>query len=178
MKIKEITNNKPLLKIAYQLRHETFCKQLGWVKKDKDKHDRGAFHFGIFTDNDNEMVGYFRLIPAYQQFTIEKEFSFLVMSPSSFKKPLGSVEISKLCWHKVLFKDIFYTIIEEFGMWMYQNGLRFVFFVTTKKIYELVSKKFSLVPIGQSLISDSFACYLDVYDDRNVDFFKMVNFKI
>ncbi len=86
---------------AFALRHEIFCRTLKWVPEDfslleRDEYDAHAIPFGVM-NRERKLLGYLRLIPAKNDFMLQKEFSNLLGPNESIRHADDTAEISRLC---------------------------------------------------------------------------------
>src|SRR5512143_3333869 len=75
--VRSVTSREDFLK-SFLLRHEVFCRELGWVPVqpdglEVDGYDSRAAGFGVFNGAD-ELEAYLRLVLPGDQFMTEKEF--------------------------------------------------------------------------------------------------------
>lgn len=138
--------------MAYQLRHNVFCEELGWREQTQsgleiDSYDTNAVFFAVF-DKRQEMVASLRLILPGDTFMLEKEFSCLVSKSAGIKKQSDRAEVSRLCvapqarngiiscnfqLHTVsmfLYKSVYH--------WCLVNHIRYLYFVVEDKVCRLL----------------------------------------
>ena len=86
---------------AYLLRKQIFCDHLQWVPSkneriETDIYDGHAILMGALDQQDN-VVGTVRIIPAGRPMMIEKNFVSLIAASHRIKKEPNTIEISRLC---------------------------------------------------------------------------------
>lgn len=125
---------------AYKLRKKIYCDQLGWVasklnKIEIDIYDEKATLIGVL-NNQNEVIGTVRIIPAVQKMMIEKEFSTLVSPVHVIKKNKNAAEISRLCVDYCispkLKKKVSRALYKSIERWSILHHVRYLYFVITR----------------------------------------------
>ena len=104
-----------VLSRCYQLRHDYFVKQRGWVTatnadaEERDGYDDRALHLAVFSGE--EVAAYLRVLPhdPGQGFMLDHEFSALLSEHERAELPrAGAIEISRLVcrWQSARQSDI------------------------------------------------------------------------
>jgi len=134
---------------AYQLRHQVFCRELGWVPAQEggleiDEYDRFAIPFGIL-DRQGGVKGYLRAVRGDQGFMIEREFSQMVDKSHPIRKVADTVEISRLCvvpgerGRPSGEYPVFMVLTKGLYRWCLQNGVRYLYLVVEQRVHRLLS---------------------------------------
>lgn len=157
-------HEKSELEQAFRLRHEIFCRELGWVAPqgsglEVDGYDLDAVHFGVF-DGKGGLNAYLRLVITERPFMLEDIFGYLVGDGHVLRKDPGTAEISRLCVSPDARER---KVSDNFGshgasmllykgvyLWCRERGVRHLYLVVEERILRLLKLcGFPCRPVGK-----------------------------
>lgn len=136
---------------AYQLRHQIFAEELGWVPsndnhKEIDVYDKRCVQVGIFTPN--RLIACLRIHFSTDCFMLEKEFKTVIGDHEIIKTP-QTIEVTRFCIANDVRKS---QVITEYGTfpivmalekafynWCRANGKDIVYMVVSKHFFRLLN---------------------------------------
>jgi len=157
--IREIEEKKDFLK-AYRLRHMVYCESLKWVDQSSDcleidSYDLCSVSLGVFSDED-DLLGYVRIIPSNHTFMLEKEFRRLIPDDYIIRKGPDTAEITRLTTlvpvhlTSALQKKVSSLLYKGIYHWSLMNGVRYLYFVVEERFLRVLKRLgFPCLEVGQ-----------------------------
>jgi acyl homoserine lactone synthase len=137
--VKELKSNEEKIQ-AYQLRHEIFHDELGWVeaienRQEIDKYDNNAIMMGVYNEK-HELIGTARIIYSSSPMMIEKEFADLVSESHTIRKNKDPFEVTRFGIKKSVRNKVkgkaSLALYKGLYLWSLLNDMRYMYIVVDR----------------------------------------------
>ncbi|HLA75731.1 MAG TPA: acyl-homoserine-lactone synthase [Gammaproteobacteria bacterium] len=139
--VRSIVSEEDQLKV-YRLRHDVFCRTLGWVPPSKDRMEKDDYDLfspslGVFSEQD-DLLGSFRFTPPDHPFMLDKEFKALLEDGYQIHKKSNTAEVTRFTSSAALLYGVSSGHISKLlykGMyqWSLANNIRYIYHVVEKR---------------------------------------------